>query len=541
MFENFTPPEKKAYHSTFTKYWIIVVSFLGSLTFVNFLLFGAIFYHLRQKLSGEEKFNEPDAEALAGERYTPREAYPNLKKLKPTKDLGYYARQLGLDLEEHTITTKDGYILTLHHLIDPKDTPEQRDGKKPILLQHGLLSCSGAYITSGTNSLAYYFIEQGYDVWLGNNRSGFEARHAEYTGNLMHDEKYWDWDIRELAYYDLPCIIDNVLANKPHHEKLYLVGHSQGCTQSFLMLRNGDLKHTHGQIEYFFCLAPAIFPGKLFHERSFIKFIHHRSPLGYKLLFGTCSFLRNLCYARYALGTTKIFGTISYIMFKYLFGWTGTRWGHHKKVWHFHFIFNVTYVSSKLMNWWLSEWVEEGFSNQLQTKEAYATGANSACTPVNSNEGENVRVEHKDDLKTYFPYKEAWFDFNEHKNDVVPMLIFTCDEDYLVDGDRLATHMKHYEREYYKVGENLDVVALKGYNHLDIVWAIDLIGRVGMVINDKLKAIAAQPHAKPVVDEVNEKVQAPVLDPVPVSFDPRLQTEGRFDDVNLGRSQAVTA
>lgn len=515
MFDAFTPPEKHNLHNTFIRYLYIISSFIGSLCFVNSLTIGAVFYHLRQKMNGEEKFNEPAVDNSTS-RYTPREPYPDLKSMKATKDMRYYALHLDLDLEEHTIITKDGYVLTLHRLIDPKESSELRDLKKPILLQHGLLSCSGAYITSGKNSLSYYFWEQGYDVWLGNNRSWFEARHEFFEGNLMHSEEYWDWDIRELAYFDLPCIIENVLTHKPNHEQLILVGHLQGCTQTFLMLRNGNLSHIHRKIEYFFPLAPAIFPGKLFHERSFIKFIHNRKVLSYKLIFGCCSFLRNLSLARYYLASTSLFGALSYMMFKYLFGWTGKKWGRNKKIWHFHFVFNVTYVSNKLMNWWLSDWVQEGFSNQLQSKEVYDHNLNYAFTPVNSHNEETEEpkqnqqkphIETKDDSKTYFPYKNHWFDFCKPE-DVIPMLMFICDLDYLVDGKRLATHMRHYETGYYQEGYNLDIVELDDYSHLDVVWADDLIGRIGMVIMDKLKEIEknSNSNSNPIIN--NEKLSS---------------------------------
>lgn len=501
MFEEFTPPEKQTYHNTFVRYIYIFTCFLGSLCFVNTLTFGAILYHLYQKIIGFEKDQKPGVNSSGP--YTPREAYPNLKDMKATKDLRYYALQLDLELKEFTITTEDGYVLTLHRLIDPKESDEARALKKPMLFQHGLLSCSGAWITPGQNSLPFYFLEQGYDVWLGNNRSWFEAKHEYYEGNLMHSEKYWDWDMRELAYYDLPCILTNVLSHKPNHEKLILIGHLQGCTQTFLMLRNGNLSSYHSKIEYFFPLAPAIFPGKLFHERAFIKFIHKKGRFAYKLLFGCCSFLRNLCLARYHLASTSLFGKLSYIMFKFLFGWTGKKWNPNKKVWHFHFVFNVTYVSTKLMNWWLSYWVEEGFSNQLQSKEAYKTGENFAHTPEPSiNEGvEPKKTIEKDDSKTYFPYKEPWFQFS-HPKDVIPMFIFTCDLDFLVDGRRLITHMQHYERGYYQIGKNLDVIQLDDYSHLDVVWADDIIGRIGMVIEDKIKLI----------DSNNEKIVSASVD-----------------------------
>ena len=350
---------------------------------------------------------------------------------------------------------------------------------------------------------------------MGNNRCGFEPRHTYYEGNLMHNEEFWDWDVRALATYDLPCIIDNVLIHSAH-DKLFLVGHLQGCTQTFVMLRNPDFKEHHRKIEHFFALAPAVFPGSLFHDRSFIKFIHHRSPKAYHAFFGSCCFIRILGFFRKWIGKTKMFSVLSYQLFKYLFGWNINNCHPDKKVLHIQFLFNVTYISSRLMSWWLSYSVKEGFSNQLQPKSAYKDGSNFAFTPVPTKEETGVTGEETpqaspnaeklsellpemdadaldvplpiDDSETFFPYKQEWFNFNKQE-EIVPMIIFPCGEDYLVDGQRLATHMRHYERRFYKEGVNLDVVDLPDYNHLDVIWSLNTIGKIGMVIHDKIQSL----------------------------------------------------
>lgn len=506
----FTAPEKHARHGHFLRILVIFSSAIGSFLFVVVLSIGAAIYHIRDIVSGREKNNAPKKENDV-ENYTVRQPYPDMKKLKVVDSLRYYALELGLDLEEYTITTGDGYVLTLHHLIDPKDSLAVRRAKRPLLLQHGLLSCSGAWLTPGRNSLPYYFMEQGYDVWMGNNRCGFEPRHTYYEGNLMHNEEFWDWDVRALATYDLPSLIDNVLLHSDH-DKLCLVAHLQGCTQTFVMLRNPDFMAYHRKIEYFFALAPAVFPGSLFYDRSFIKFIHHRHPRSYHAIFGSCCFIRILGFARKWMGTTKLFSVLSYQLFKYLFGWNINNCHPNKKVLHIQFLFNVTYVSSRLMSWWLSYSVKEGFSNQLQPKAAYKDGSNFAFTPVPTKEETTSQgddtvlgppdLEKKaevaagspetpleiDDSETFFPYKQEWFDFNTPE-EVVPMTIFPCGNDFLVDGQRLATHMRHYESRFYKEGKNLDVVDLPDYNHLDVIWSLNTIGKIGMVIHDKIKSL----------------------------------------------------
>ncbi|OBA21465.1 alpha/beta-hydrolase [Metschnikowia bicuspidata var. bicuspidata NRRL YB-4993] len=496
---NLNPTVRTDLHGPVLTFFIVLSSAIGSFLFVCSVTLGANIYHLRDIFSGREKANRPKKENAVA-NYSPVEPYPNVDKLKITRDLRYYAQLLDLDLEEREITTKDGYVLVLHRLIDPKESPETRDAKTPIILQHGLLLCAGAYLAPGRNSLPYFFLHQGYDVWMGNNRCGFKPNHLTLKGNLMHNEHFWDWDVRHLAYYDLPCIIDNVLLHKPNHAKVYLVGHSQGCTQTLLLLRNEQLKEHHAKIEHFFALAPAAFPGRLFHERSFIKFIHSKSPRMYKMIFGNCCFLAMLTQLRNLMGTTMFFSTLSYQIFKYLFGWNIRNCYNHKKVIHVQFLFNASLVSAKLMSWWLSYSVEEGFLNQLQLKQAYKDRTTADFTPLNSRD-ETVPIQNEDleknmgeiddahdkDSKTLFPYKAEWFSTTE-KTNIVPMMVFVGGEDYLVDGLRFASHMKHYERHFYSQPKNLEVVELAEYNHLDVIWALNCIGTIGMPIVERINA-----------------------------------------------------
>ena len=75
-----------------------------------------------------------------------------------TCDVRYYARRVGLDVEEFKVTTEDGFVLVMEHIFDPKD---HRKGKKyPVLLVHGLLQSSGAFCSHDDNSLAFYLCKR---------------------------------------------------------------------------------------------------------------------------------------------------------------------------------------------------------------------------------------------------------------------------------------------------------------------------------------------------------------------------------------------
>lgn len=106
-------------------------------------------------------------------------------------DVGYYARRVGLDMEEYSVQTEDGFIIKLWHLYDPSEytpvsaahrshrspevfsdvtnghrigfsRPQFGNGKRryPVLLVHGLLQSAGAYCTNDDDSLAFFLCKR---------------------------------------------------------------------------------------------------------------------------------------------------------------------------------------------------------------------------------------------------------------------------------------------------------------------------------------------------------------------------------------------
>lgn len=78
--------------------------------------------------------------------------------------------------EEHVVLTKDGYLLGLHRLCSKRGEknphPGHSTGKPVVYLHHGLLMNSEVWVclTDSQRCLAFVLVEQGYDVWFGNNR-----------------------------------------------------------------------------------------------------------------------------------------------------------------------------------------------------------------------------------------------------------------------------------------------------------------------------------------------------------------------------------
>lgn len=141
------------------------------------------------------------------------------KEKLPIKQI---VNNMGLEFEIHPIETEDGYILQLHRIFNPKFKK-----RKPIFLQHGILSSSECFILSGEKSLSYILANKGYDVWLGNSRGtlyGYDHKTLNpYDKN--DKEKFFNYSFFELGKYDAPAMIDYVRI-KTKKDKIPYIGHS---------------------------------------------------------------------------------------------------------------------------------------------------------------------------------------------------------------------------------------------------------------------------------------------------------------------------
>ncbi|XP_073822380.1 lipase 1 [Musca autumnalis] len=170
--------------------------------------------------------------------------------------------------ERHFVTTEDNYILGLHRLARP--------GAPPIIMMHGLLDSSATWIIMGPQKApAYYFYDNGYDVWLGNARGNRYSRNHT-SMDPSKDPEYWTFSWHEIGFYDLPATIDYI-QQQTGFKKTGYFGHSQGTT-SFWVLCSMHPEYNE-KITLMHALAPVAFMKHikaplLSYAKSFVKATH---------------------------------------------------------------------------------------------------------------------------------------------------------------------------------------------------------------------------------------------------------------------------
>jgi len=356
------------------------------------------------------------------------------KLQKPEDTVQWYAKQLGYDVEEHVVKTDDGFFLLVERVSKKSLTTKKKKVRgPPIILQHGLFQSSGIFVISHVkSSLAFFLVDQGYDVWLGNNR-GVLDRHIELRSS---DPAYWDWTLDELGRYDFPAIVKFVA--KQTQQKIVYCGHSQGNGQAFVGLSlNPELSN---YIHLFVALAPSYYVNELGHWslRSLAKV----PDKYYFALFGYKSFIPIMHLCQYYLHE-RVFSSFAYNMFAYLFGWTSDKWHKGKKP----AIFHTTPrpISTKLIKHWLTV-TRLGRLVSYEKNEPY---------PL-----ENIKC---------------------------PVAVFYGKGDSLVDGKKLveSLYQAHVKVIYSK--------AIPMYEHMDLIWSADVVDTVFKPLLGVLNEKGVQP------------------------------------------------
>lgn len=104
------------------------------------------------------------------------------------------------------MTTEDGYILQLHRV---RSDLSKMNPKGTVLLQHGLSFSSYQWIVNKPEGAhAFALAQEGYDVWLGNNRGNeFSKKHVNLN---INDAAFWEFSFEEMGLYDIPASVNYI-------------------------------------------------------------------------------------------------------------------------------------------------------------------------------------------------------------------------------------------------------------------------------------------------------------------------------------------
>ncbi|KMU83376.1 lysosomal acid lipase/cholesteryl ester hydrolase [Coccidioides immitis H538.4] len=199
----------------------------------------------------------------------------------------------GYEAEEHIVQTGDGYLLGLHRISCRKsergtkvNSGEGSIQKRVVYLHHGLLMNSEVWVclTDEERCLPFRLVEQGYDVWLGNNRGNKYSKKS--TTHSPSSTAFWNFSMDQFAFHDIPDSIDYILSVTSQTSLSY-VGFSQGTAQAFatLSIHPG----LNQKVNVFIGLAPAMSPAGL--HNGVVDSLIKASPDVLFLAFGRRSIL----------------------------------------------------------------------------------------------------------------------------------------------------------------------------------------------------------------------------------------------------------
>jgi len=138
--------------------------------------------------------------------------------------------EYGYEWESHDVKTDDGWHLTMFRVTgrngeNPAQNDEHKD-KLPVLLQHGFGDSATNWSSGGiwNQALPLRLVDEGYDVWLGNNRGVPYSNVHDRDGEWSLEER-WDFSWADMGVFDMPAQIEKVIevTKKP---KVTVIGYS---------------------------------------------------------------------------------------------------------------------------------------------------------------------------------------------------------------------------------------------------------------------------------------------------------------------------
>ncbi|CAO3597669.1 unnamed protein product [Absidia cylindrospora] len=386
------------------------------------------------------------------------------------QDEFYYARRWGYDCHQYNVTTQDGYILKMYRFAQKRKIPYSAgfsEPRKSVLIGHGLFQCSGNLVLNEKDSLVFALVDEGYDVWTGNNCAVGSLEHTCLSSN---DASYWDWGLKELALYDFPAMLDYIY-EATGQEKVGYIGHSQGNAQVFIAL---SIKpELANKMSCFIALAPAVVSGTLVTTYPLRALIHMNKTV-FRLLFGKKAFLEIMTTAQRHL-PPSLMCTLAYSVFSYLFTWWDYHWVQRRKIKYFQF--TPRPVSTRLLLDWLEGWGRQGVCLHVTRTGSITSDQcnNIKKIPLAIIYGENdYLVDSVAFVRSFQGYENHGLleEPNHHQQHTLP---------------RSSTSTENQHSFSFPSLELVHVERIPAYEHMDPIWAHDSRFTTNPIIYDVLK------------------------------------------------------
>ncbi|PSK42415.1 hypothetical protein B9Z65_4329 [Elsinoe australis] len=357
--------------------------------------------------------------------------------ISKASDFTDLARLYGYYAEEHIVHTTDGYLLGVHRLGYRRGEEDQKvnagEGsiqKKVVYLHHGLLMNSEVWVclTEEERCLPFVLVEQGYDVWLGNNRGNKYSKKSTKFSPTSVD--FWNFSIDQFAFHDIPDSINYILSTTKQKSLSY-IGFSQGTAQAFATLSIHP--NLNEKVDVFIALAPAMAPPGI--ASGIVSSFMKTSPDILFLLFGRKAILSSTTMWESLLYPALFCWFIDKSL-DFLFNWKSKNMTAHQKLAAYPHLFS--YTSTKSVVHWF----------QIIRNGTFQMYDDDIQKPIGVGSGSKY-------------YKVAKF---PTRNIKTPIVLVYGGSDSLVDINIMMRELpKHTE-----------AIEVPHYEHLDFLWASDV-------------------------------------------------------------------
>jgi lysosomal acid lipase/cholesteryl ester hydrolase len=158
---------------------------------------------------------------------------------------------------------------------------------------------------------AFVLADQGYDVWLANQRGTRYSR--EHTKLKDSDYKYWLYSLDDLAHNDVPAALDLIANVTGKAGSIVYMGHSRGSTV-ILMYASSNPVHARRMLKGIVAFSPIAYLDVVWYLKDLIKLgpligkvllflnisvINRQMEILISLLQVLCGYVPHLC--RFAL------------------------------------------------------------------------------------------------------------------------------------------------------------------------------------------------------------------------------------------------